>query len=1063
MDCSSGFFLFKKPLCEVKEAVASMYFDECTEDVVVLTADGAVAFYKVSIRTELPEDNVTAPSATQAASIHGDLVYVNTGKHIQIAKRCPLSTRGGAACLVAIVHTDECVHFYLPSKHSSNGAAVTRSSPVEKALATFVCAPRNLRFRNPHYPIRTLYWVTFHNSAAPGVAVGSSSKDELTVENAAQSTFSSSRKYAVVLTQISVDIVSVVEQLFGSETSHIQLVKRITTRVDYWSYSRQARCVVAINELKPSICKPFLVESRHAVVSVLPQFTLDEATAGLCNVGTSQSNGPSFVSPSASALMDASKIQLQVFPVLLYGTLYIAQVTANRSIVLFRYLAPTVKVGAMNAGPPSAAAADVPLSLSPDTNVVNVSFTTPGQSSTAAETSSVASTPDGGFERYAVLDIAFPPNLLCSEMLKVHVLDNLLVVHMTHACKTAFFDIALSQHSISLDPLWGPGAAASSTPAASFAGSAVRFVDPYANNSSIASAASSRAGSPAGSAAPASPKNQSWLGKLTAWSGPSNSINQSTKVLRSSPPVPLGEISPEGPNVCPPLSEMYSFEFYSGRLPVALDRVTQQVRLIGMRGLHVANNIPYVPLRIQFFLNRRSCSPLAVPQLLKSMLLDQEPLPCVAQSLDAICATNFRRAQHRAKGAQAPSKLCCYPSGGPSSETTHVASSVSSKVIPQHQHLLCGVEDEATRKKISSLFACRTGERLVAEEVWGAVLSSPDDMDEPPLSRAQSTTAADTDESVISTPSQSPSRLSRLPRSGGIPLYESDLRPLIDQTTLYRNVFGPLSHKALSLSTATAATHNGGDSPPIRPIMGSGEPSSNRNRYNESIYFANYLLHAILEYTRSLIQHGETLTDSVQRCLVNMFLQSNNPDFFRLHQLLMYRAIDDHVPTALQLITLDAKYPPAFQMGLDMLSRLKASNEIVQVFLARQCPLQAAKYIVANRMEDPPILDVLFCAALLHDEARQLLGLDPLTYLPSSPLRPSRALSPEQSTSPKKGQLTAAGANFYTIYTLLKLHYHGGGKSPRQVEDREPHLDFDCKRMESHRRRYEQICSGLCQ
>eukprot|EP00658_Telonema_sp_P-2_P075755 TRINITY_DN6548_c0_g1_i1.p1 TRINITY_DN6548_c0_g1~~TRINITY_DN6548_c0_g1_i1.p1 ORF type:complete len:144 (+),score=17.75 TRINITY_DN6548_c0_g1_i1:3-434(+) len=70
--------------------------------------------------------------------------------------------------------------------------------------------------------------------------------------------------------------------------------------------------------------------------------------------------------------------------------------------------------------------------------------------------------------------------------------------------------------------------------------------------------------------------------------------------------------------------------------------------------------------------------------------------------------------------------------------------------------------------------------------------------------------------------------------------------------------------------------------------------------------------------------------------------------YFRLHQLLMYKALEDHVPTALQLISLHSDYPPAFQLGLDILSRLRAHSEIIMVFLSKGMPLRAAKYLLLS-------------------------------------------------------------------------------------------------------------------
>jgi len=300
---------------------------------------------------------------------------------------------------------------------------------------------------------------------------------------------------------------------------------------------------------------------------------------------------------------------------------------------------------------------------------------------------------------------------------------------------------------------------------------------------------------------------------------------------------------------------------------------------------------------------------------------------------------------------------------------------------------------------------------------------------------------------------------------------------------MYRHVFAPLVQRATAVNLSQESQRSHTDSvessstPPAAPPCENGSDDGhdgvssveNRNRYHESVVsFSHYLLNCILEYGRSLVQNGETLSDATQRCILNLFLQQPSsstvssqlqhvhaqddisredpPDYFRLHQLLMFRAIDDRVSTALQLVSLESKYPPAFQMGLDMLSRLNAITDIVNVYIAKQQPLVAAKHIVASgwmasgetgissvksnsprQHRNNALDDVLFCSAFLHDEERRQMGLAPFTFpVLSSPASPKSSASSKGGKIPRREsekEMTKAGSQFYTTYAILASHF----------------------------------------
>ena len=75
--------------------------------------------------------------------------------------------------------------------------------------------------------------------------------------------------------------------------------------------------------------------------------------------------------------------------------------------------------------------------------------------------------------------------------------------------------------------------------------------------------------------------------------------------------------------------------------------------------------------------------------------------------------------------------------------------------------------------------------------------------------------------------------------------------------------------------------------------------------------------------------------------LINLLVRSGQ--YYQLHQLLQYHIISDSKPLACLLLSLEAAYPAAFQLSMDMLSRLKTSQEeIVEILLSKKkshfCP-----------------------------------------------------------------------------------------------------------------------------
>ncbi|CUG14164.1 Hypothetical protein, putative [Bodo saltans] len=980
---------------------ANIFIDEDTDDLIAVYPGGEIYIFRLDLRASQSSSTATGRDV-EALPWVGDTVHLLTGKdEVQIVKCSALPNRLQTSFMVAVCHNDEEICFYLPpslpptaaatappgsSKNSSGGA-------VTKSFAQHVCAPRNLRFRNRFYPIRSMWWMESRHFPSSPPPTSSSATQRPAGGNSGsglQRHGSQQRKFLLVMTQISVEMLSVAEELYGNEASHVVLINRISTRVDYWSFlsSGQLRCAIAINESKLSICKPFVVE-RSSVLTTMPQLTLE----GL------PTSTDGFVSPLSSSHMDCPRLQLQVQPVVLYDSLFVLHVTAQRSVVLHRYVSERSKrAAAMDAGGETSTS-----SPNGGEGGNTLSSAASGGDPLSNSNTSLSQFQGGAFEPYAVLSFGsvVTPVMLSLELLRFHVIDNALIVHLTHCRQTVVFDIASGPAAGNEGPFTGnelfsraaseanvsegaSGNNASMSSAAYFssfvssqsAASQQRFFDP-ASGSATPRDRSASPGRP-------SPRGGgSWMNRLVSWTagtgaggpvatregaratrmiGPTTSFS-----LEDTAPTPHASSSREVAELddenqpqqqlqqsrsqCAAaafVGDVYaSYEFYNGWLPLAVDRQRGDVRMFFLDVEALATRIADIPQRVQFLLNRRFCNPNAVTLLVRDLILDQEGLPNVAQSLDAICSTNLRVAQAKARrGAMRGSNFKKQWTKPP-----YV-------IVPEYiTPIRCGSAALATH-------VFRPLPLSTADEVWGHVKTT-----RKTNAALRALVAAQWDDA-------------------------GSQRHNTDQMSIYRCVFGPLAHKAAAANQRAGETAINTE----EHITQQADDLGNKNRYNGSVYFANYVLNVLLEYTRSLIQHGETLADATQRCVVNMFLQQPQPDFFRLHQLLMYRAIDDHIPTALQLITLERQYPPALQMGLDMLARLNATNEIVQVLLARQTPLLAAKFVVSSRFEPPNVLaDILHCSALLCEHDRPAADNLP-SILPSD-------------------------FQFYTIYSLFTAHF----------------------------------------
>merc|ERR1712141_468416 len=106
----------------------------------------------------------------------------------------------------------------------------------------------------------------------------------------------------------------------------------------------------------------------------------------------------------------------------------------------------------------------------------------------------------------------------------------------------------------------------------------------------------------------------------------------------------------------------------------------------------------------------------------------------------------------------------------------------------------------------------------------------------------------------------------------------------------------------------------------------------------------------VIEYLRSLEERQIPAQHFLHELLINLLVQSGQ--FYQLHQLLQYHIISDSKPLACILLSLEAVYPAAFQLAMDMLSRLKTSGEeIIEILFSKGKVISALSFAHAQEME----------------------------------------------------------------------------------------------------------------
>lgn len=128
-----------------------------------------------------------------------------------------------------------------------------------------------------------------------------------------------------------------------------------------------------------------------------------------------------------------------------------------------------------------------------------------------------------------------------------------------------------------------------------------------------------------------------------------------------------------------------------------------------------------------------------------------------------------------------------------------------------------------------------------------------------------------------------------------------------------------------------------------------------------------FLVAVVVEYIRSLNFHQLSVHSYLYELVINLLIRNNR--YYQLHQFLQYHVVTDSMHVACQLLSLETIYPPAHQLALDMLKRLKAHDQILEVFLTQGNIFQALKFLKSHGNIKVTPLRFLELAEKLKDDS----------------------------------------------------------------------------------------------
>lgn len=113
----------------------------------------------------------------------------------------------------------------------------------------------------------------------------------------------------------------------------------------------------------------------------------------------------------------------------------------------------------------------------------------------------------------------------------------------------------------------------------------------------------------------------------------------------------------------------------------------------------------------------------------------------------------------------------------------------------------------------------------------------------------------------------------------------------------------------------------------------------------------------LLEYMRALRALKIRVSDYIQRLAIEVLIKDGR--FNMLHQYIQYKIIMDSRNIALQILSIEDKYKPAFQIAMDMLIRCGDHSVICEVLIARKKIGHALSVMHNNSIKSIPF-NVIF-------------------------------------------------------------------------------------------------------
>lgn len=153
---------------------------------------------------------------------------------------------------------------------------------------------------------------------------------------------------------------------------------------------------------------------------------------------------------------------------------------------------------------------------------------------------------------------------------------------------------------------------------------------------------------------------------------------------------------------------------------------------------------------------------------------------------------------------------------------------------------------------------------------------------------------------------------------------------------------------------------------------------------------SRFLVAAIMEYVRTLSYYRIALRPHLQIAIVQIMVRNNM--FHLLQEYIQYRVISDSVQMAMHLLALSDEFPPAYQLCLDMLSRLRAYDHFVEILLNRKELSLALQMMYRYGVFSIPARRVMEVAVSLNDQLLFFNAFEVMTRLNSiNPARKGRA------------------------------------------------------------------------